>query len=116
MLKIGKFAKFCGVTRQTLRHWEDIGLLHPAWTDPDNLYRYYSRMQIDDVAEIIALQQLGLRLRDIGLVRAQEIALEAALRQRLSQLELTLSRQQTQAARIREILEEGRITDTVAAG
>lgn len=63
--RIGEFARICQVTRQTLRHWDSIGLLRPAHINKSNLYRYYTIAQIVDVNRIMALQTIGLTLNEI---------------------------------------------------
>ena len=40
----GQFAELCGVKKQTLFHYDDIGLLVPALVE-DNGYRRYSYSQ-----------------------------------------------------------------------
>ena len=41
MFTIGEFSKFCCISARMLRHYDRIGLLHPAATDEQNGYRYY---------------------------------------------------------------------------
>ena len=41
MLKIGEFAKKCGVNVQTLRYYDQIGVLCPDRVDDATGYRYY---------------------------------------------------------------------------
>ncbi len=59
----GEFAKLCNVKKQTLFHYDDIGLLSPAVTG-ENGYRYYSYAQLEAAGRIsfndgIYRQQLG---------------------------------------------------------
>ncbi|MBN1535744.1 MAG: MerR family transcriptional regulator [Anaerolineales bacterium] len=64
-LKIGDFARISQVTVQTLRYYDDLGLLHPA--DVDNLtgYRYYDIDQLPHLHRILALKDLGFSLEQI---------------------------------------------------
>ncbi|MBK8026987.1 MAG: MerR family transcriptional regulator [Chloroflexi bacterium] len=64
MLKIGDFSKICQTSIKALRHWDAIGLLKPALTDPETNYRYYSVDQIDAVNRILAFRALGLSLTE----------------------------------------------------
>jgi DNA-binding transcriptional MerR regulator len=33
VLSIGQFARLSGLTVKALRHYDEVGLLEPAWTD-----------------------------------------------------------------------------------
>ena len=44
-LSVGAFANLCNTTRDTLRHYYEIGLLVPK-TDKSNGYHYYDSSQI----------------------------------------------------------------------
>lgn len=41
MLKIGLFSKLSRVSIRMLRYYDEMGLLCPAYIDPDSDYRYY---------------------------------------------------------------------------
>jgi DNA-binding transcriptional MerR regulator/effector-binding domain-containing protein len=62
MLSIGEFARLGTVSVRTLRHYEEIGLLHPARVDPETGYRCYSPAQLGELNRIIALKELGFSL------------------------------------------------------
>lgn len=66
MLKIGDFSKICQVSVKALRHWDAVGLLTPAVTDPQTGYRYYSIEQVSDVNRILAFRSMGLGLPQIA--------------------------------------------------
>ena len=40
LFSIGKLSKLTGVHIQSLRYYESLGLLRPAFVDPDSGYRY----------------------------------------------------------------------------
>ena len=65
MLKIGEFSKLSRVSVRMLRHYDDIGLLTPAYIDRFTDYRYYSESQLPTVCRITALKDMGFRLADI---------------------------------------------------
>lgn len=44
-LRIGEFAKLVGCSVVSLRYYEEIGALLPAYVDPDTGYRYYTAQQ-----------------------------------------------------------------------
>jgi MerR family transcriptional regulator, thiopeptide resistance regulator len=56
-----------GVTSRTLRHYDAVGLLTPAWTAPDGR-RHYGRPELLRLQRILLLRELGLGLRDIAAV------------------------------------------------
>lgn len=65
MLSIGEVARFTGVSRRMLRHWEEAGLIVPASVDGSTGYRRYSRTQIGRVRAISALRSVGFALAEI---------------------------------------------------
>ena len=60
----GKFAELCGVKKQTLFHYDDIGLLKPSHVD-DNGYRKYSPDQYQTFMLITCLKEAGMSLAEI---------------------------------------------------
>ena len=68
LLSIRDFAEFTRTTRDTLLHYDRIGLLSPV-SRGDNNYRYYSSSQLAIVNVIRTFQQLGMSLEDIGRLR-----------------------------------------------
>lgn len=63
-IQTGEFAALCGVTKHTLFHYEEIGLLCPVKVD-DKGYRYYSIHQLSTFDMIRVLKGMGMSLRDI---------------------------------------------------
>lgn len=59
-----------------LRHYDELGLLKPAWVDPDTSYRYYSADQLPRLNRIVALKDLGFRLEQIGVLLDEELSTE----------------------------------------
>lgn len=43
--KTAEFAALCGVRKDTLLHYDHIGLLKPQWVG-ENGYRYYAAQQL----------------------------------------------------------------------
>ena len=64
----GEFAKLWGVKKQTLFHYDDIGIFQPAKRD-SNGYRYYTYQQFEVFAVISVLKEMGLSLIHISLIR-----------------------------------------------
>jgi len=63
-LSIGEFAKVCGVTKHTLFHYDEIGLLKPEIVK-DNGYRFYSIKQFYIFDIITILKEAGTSLKEI---------------------------------------------------
>jgi len=61
---ISEFAKLCYTTRDTLLHYDKIGLLKPSFK-AKNGYRYYSFAQYETYKIIYTLRQTGLSLSTI---------------------------------------------------
>jgi DNA-binding transcriptional MerR regulator len=66
MLTIGAFARLGGVSVRALRHYEQVGVLLPARTDPVTGYRYYRAHQLARLHRLQALQDLGLSLHQLA--------------------------------------------------
>lgn len=64
-LSITQLAHLRNVTTETLRHYDRIGLLKPAYVDPETAYRYYSMDQIEVFDTVIDLKNMGLPLKSI---------------------------------------------------
>nr|WP_325185099.1 MerR family transcriptional regulator [uncultured Oscillibacter sp.] len=101
-LTSGAFAALCGTTKETLRHYKDIGLLSPA-RQGDNGYFYYDVEQFYDFYAISIFRQTGTPLEEIRrclceqdtaqtltLLREQRGRLEAE-RQKLERMDFVLS-------------------------
>jgi DNA-binding transcriptional MerR regulator len=58
---IAQVAKMSKVTSRTLRHYDEIGLLPPAWVGA-NGYRYYEQEQLLRLQQILVMRELGLGL------------------------------------------------------
>lgn len=62
---IGEFAKFCGVSTKTLRFYDEVGVLRPASVDSRTGYRHYLPQQLEEMASILALKNLGVPLSQL---------------------------------------------------
>ncbi len=60
----GEFAALCGVKKDTLLHYDQIGILKPEKTE-ENGYRRYSVKQLNTYDLISALKRLGMSLAEI---------------------------------------------------
>ncbi len=64
-LSVGQFAKLCGTTRDTLRHYYESGIIIPK-VNPENGYHYYSAAQISSFYFITTMRQAGCSIKEIS--------------------------------------------------
>jgi MerR family transcriptional activator of bmr gene len=64
LLTIGNLSKQTGVHVKSLRYYEQLGILLPAYTDPDTGYRYYTLSQIPVVDAIRTCIFLDIPLKE----------------------------------------------------
>ena len=64
-LSIGELAKLRNINVQSLRYYEKLGILIPAYINPENGYRYYALEQIMILDTIILCIDLGIPLKDL---------------------------------------------------
>lgn len=62
---IGKTAEMVGMTAETLRHYDRIGLVHPCKTDEWTGYRYYSQQEIVRLDTVKTLRSMDMSLSEI---------------------------------------------------
>ncbi len=75
MLKIGDFSKLSRISVRMLRHYDEVGLIHPVRTDPVSGYRYYDEGQLILAGRIASLRDMGFGLAGIAdLLREQDRA------------------------------------------
>ena len=60
---VSEFAKLRGININSLRYYEKLGLLKPAYIDEKTNYRYYSAEQVSVLNKIIMCINLGIPLK-----------------------------------------------------
>lgn len=63
LLSIGELSKITGVHIKALRYYDSLGILKPAYIDPDSNYRYYSFPQKATVEAIQFCVDIGVPLK-----------------------------------------------------
>jgi DNA-binding transcriptional MerR regulator len=108
VLKIGEFARITQVSIKTLRHYDSLGLLRPAHTDPESGYRFYTMDQIVDMLHLLALKDCGFGLEEIGrLVRQHDApAIERLLRARIAEQNDLVATEQARLRRMTARLQQ----------
>ncbi len=62
---VAELARLAGISVRTLHHYDDIGLLKPAFTG-NNRYRYYGRDELLRLQQILIHRELDIPLSQIG--------------------------------------------------
>jgi len=62
--KVKQLADLAGVSRRTLHHYDEIGLLKPS-AQGKNRYRYYDEQALLRLQQILFYRELGLSLKEI---------------------------------------------------
>jgi DNA-binding transcriptional MerR regulator len=116
MFKISEFSKLGQVSVKTLRYYDQLGLLNPAYIDSDTGYRYYTADQLFPLNRILAFKELGFTLNQIRLLLEEEIPVEqirGMFRLKQAEIQTLLANEQRRLKRIEERLlqieKEGRI-------
>lgn len=114
---IGDFAALGRVSVRMLRHYDAIGLLRAARTDPATGYRFYEADQLRRLNRIIAMKDLGLTLGQVADILDDKVTVEqlhGMLRLRRAQLEAQLASDAARLAgveaRLRMIEQEGHMS------
>jgi effector-binding domain-containing protein len=66
LVPIGRFSAICRLSQKALRLYDEMGLLRPAWVDPDSGYRYYAVAQAVEAERIRLLRSLEVPLEDVA--------------------------------------------------
>ncbi|HEM3533690.1 MerR family transcriptional regulator [Streptococcus suis] len=89
---VKQVSQLTGVTVRTLYHYDQIGLLKPAFV-AENGYRYYDQENLARLQEILLFRELDFPLKDIQqLLDVTEVNRQQVLRDHISLLELKRER------------------------
>ncbi|HEV8460893.1 MAG TPA: MerR family transcriptional regulator [Gaiellaceae bacterium] len=102
LLSIGRFAQVTGLTAKALRHYDDLGLLRPAYVDEASGYRWYALEQARDAVAIRRLRGFELSLDEIGAVLQGD---DDTLRERLVVQRARLEGRAVETARLLDELD-----------
>jgi MerR family transcriptional regulator, thiopeptide resistance regulator len=91
---VKQLADLARISVRTLHHYDDIGLLKPAYLGT-NSYRYYEQPQLYRLQQILMYREFGLRLDEISdLIGAADFDVASSLRQHRERLLAHLRHQQ----------------------
>lgn len=106
MYTIGQVAKFLGVSRDTLKFYEEKGLVKPR-QDEENGYRKYNDHDIYDVITTNFYRQLDIEVKKIQEIRQSKSIVELGqlLAEKKQQIEEEMAYKQRLLQRIEEVQE-----------
>ncbi len=107
LLPIGRFSRATRLSVKALRHYDELGLLRPAFVDPSSGYRYYRPAQANQAEAIRILRSVEMPLEEIGALLADAGGEPAAKRLHLhrERLEARLAEQRRMLAFLERLLD-----------
>ena len=108
LLPIGRFSRATRLSVKALRHYDELGLLRPAFVDPSSGYRYYRPAQANQAEAIRILRSVELPLEEIGAVLAAAGGAQVAerLRRHRERLEARLDEHRRMLAFLQRLLDK----------
>jgi effector-binding domain-containing protein len=108
LLPIGRFSKATRLSVKALRHYDELGLLRPAWVDPSSGYRYYRPAQANQAEAIRILRSVEMPLEEIAELLAEGGGEPAAkrLQRHRERLEARLAEHRRMLAFLERLLEK----------
>ncbi len=103
MFKIGEFSKLCGLSVDTLYHYEKLKILVPITVDELTGYRYYDASQMMTVNKILALKDAGFALEEVKNIMNDNVSVPMLIEMLESKavfLETTLSNEYNRLERL----------------
>ncbi len=104
MLRIGEFSKLAKTTIKTLRYYDKVGLLKPAFVDSANGYRYYTENQLNTMRQILSFKEAGMANEAIARILEGKEP-EKALAERRLQLKASIDEMNRQLSEIERMLD-----------
>ncbi|EGT3616481.1 MerR family transcriptional regulator [Clostridium perfringens] len=65
LYSIGEVSKIKGITIKTLRYYQSVALIEPAYVDENSGYRYYSAEQFIQIDIIKGCRKLGVSIKEL---------------------------------------------------
>ncbi len=107
LIPIGRFSRVTRLSIKALRHYDDLGLLVPAWVGPQG-YRYYTYAQATTAEVIRVLRTLDMPLDEVGELLAagdRDVAAKVLDRHR-ARLESEVDRRTRMLAYLRRLIDQ----------
>jgi DNA-binding transcriptional MerR regulator len=109
MYKISEFSELTGLSKETLRYYEQEQLLEPAYVDPTNHYRYYDDGSFFLAALLQKLRKFECTIQEMKDVMNNESFrdLETLLEQKKMRLQIEVKQKQQKILEIEEFIQTG---------
>jgi len=110
MYKISEFSEMTGLSKETLRYYEQEQLLEPAFVDASNNYRYYDDGSFFLAALLQKLRGFGCTIQEMKDVMHDESFenLEELLLLKKKSLQIEMSEKQQKISDIEAFIRTGR--------
>lgn len=109
-MPIGRFSKSCRLTIKALRYYDEVGLLKPAFIDPNTGYRYYSPDQAREAVMIGMLRSLDIGISTISrLISADKADFQTILAKEQERIIKDLEKKQRTLKSLQRIAERSQI-------
>lgn len=104
-LTTGQFAKLCQLNKKTLFYYDEIDLFKPSYSS-ENGYRYYSIFQLDKLALIISLKDLGMSLKEIKtyLTDSDHLQLNRKLKEKEAEIDAKILQLQSTRSFLKKVV------------
>lgn len=110
-MPIGRFAAAVRLSVKALRHYDELGLLAPAFVDPQTGYRYYRRSQARTAVMIAMLRSLDVPLATVrAALAASPEELKLLLDAETARMARELARRQQALRSLERIARAGSLT------
>ena len=106
LLSVGQLARRAGLTTKALRHYDRIGLLHPADVDAAG-YRWYDPAQVHVAHRIAVLRSVDVPIDEIRRCLDDDPAVTEVLKEQRRRLESRLTRVQRDLHNLDHFLADG---------
>ena len=108
LMPIGRFARSCRLSVKALRHYDELGLLEPAFVDPQSRYRYYTQEQARDAVMIGMLRSLDLPLETIrSLLEAEPGEVKQVVEREAARIEAEIASKRSALLSLRHLSTSG---------
>lgn len=102
---INELSKLAGVSARTLRYYDEIGLLKPAYIN-DAGYRFYTSDEVDVLQQILFYRERGLELKTIErIIHEKDFDMLAAMEDHLLELENEKARTEALIETVKKTIE-----------
>lgn len=117
LYKINELVKKTGLTKETIRYYEDMDLIRPVKRDKNN-YRLYSDEVVEQLSYIAVGKKLGFTLNEIKMILEEDLYrnsikdVETLVIKKADEIERKLASLETQLKTLNEIKDKLKSMDS----